>query len=155
MTQDPPDQQLFYQRLSYQHAPTVADENLRARGQVSAVFLHCEETGQTPSIACSHRLGIPLICPPPPLSRLRHWSARGKSRDLPYPSDCSILASTLTTMVENTLLLHLYSPGAAALLQEQGRQGGSERHISPAKRVSSSHVTQEACSYMLHLLSLY
>ncbi len=69
-----------------------------------------------------------------------------------------------------TFLLHLYSPGAAALLQEQERQRGREGaregvsstpllccdHTSPAwKRVSSSHITQEVCCSTLHLLSLY
>lgn len=69
-----------------------------------------------------------------------------------------------------TFLLHLYSPGAAALLQEQARQRGREGaregvsstpllccdHTSLARRrVSSSHITQEVRCSTLHLLSLY
>lgn len=58
-----------------------------------------------------------------------------------------------------TFPLHLYSPGAAALLQERAREGVSSTpllccdHTSPArKRVSSSHITQELRRSTLHLL---
>lgn len=94
-------------------------------------------------------------CSPPTLSRLWHWPACGKAETFPS-SDCSILACHNG---RETFLLHLYSPRAAALLQEQrGREGVSSTPLlsSPAKkRVSSCHITQEACCSTLHLLSLY
>lgn len=110
------------------------------------------------------------VCPhsascPPTLSRCDIGLFVAKQRPSPRLTAASWQRSHHNG--RETFLLHLYSLGAAALLQEQerkrGRGGesvplGSSAVTTPAwpgKEVSSSNITQEVCFSTLHLLSLY
>lgn len=171
-------------RLNYAHPLTVAAKLLQQEQQicrqVSAIFTLCipqQETRQTLSTTCTRMAGyfshvwasvlIPLAARP-----LCHACDIGllMAKQRPSPPLTAASRQYASHSGRETFLLHLYSPGPAALLQEQERQRGRKGaregvsstpllccdHTSPArKRVSFSHITQEVCCSTLHLLSLY